>query len=197
MRTGLVLVAISILWIMPPAAQAKLFGADPSADDQRQEVLNMRAETLDKLYAEDSSIESVIKGAIGYAVFSNTGINVLMLSTANGRGVAHDNESAVDTYMNMFSAGGGVGFGVKNFSSVFVFHTREAFNQFVEMGWNFTGQADAAVTSDVENQGQPGAVAATVGLNQGVTVYQMTQQGLALQATLQGTKYWKDDELNL
>jgi hypothetical protein len=27
-------------------------------------------------------------------------------------------------------------------------------------------------------------------------VYQLTKNGLALQATVQGTKYWKDKELN-
>ncbi len=36
----------------------------------------------------------------------------------------------------------------------------------------------------------------TVGLNEDVTVYQMTEKGLALQVTLQGTKYWQDDDLN-
>lgn len=30
----------------------------------------------------------------------------------------------------------------------------------------------------------------------GVEVYQITKNGLALQATLQGTKYWKDRDLN-
>jgi hypothetical protein len=30
----------------------------------------------------------------------------------------------------------------------------------------------------------------------GITVYQLTKSGLALQATIKGTKYWKDDELN-
>jgi hypothetical protein len=29
-----------------------------------------------------------------------------------------------------------------------------------------------------------------------VWVYQITKKGLALQLTLQGTKYYKDDELN-
>jgi hypothetical protein len=29
-----------------------------------------------------------------------------------------------------------------------------------------------------------------------ITIYQMTESGLALQATVNGTKYWKDDELN-
>ena len=30
----------------------------------------------------------------------------------------------------------------------------------------------------------------------GVWVYQITKKGLALQLTLQGTKYYKDDDLN-
>jgi len=31
---------------------------------------------------------------------------------------------------------------------------------------------------------------------QGVWVYQITKNGIALQLTLQGTKYYKDDDLN-
>jgi len=79
---------------------------------------------------------------------------------------------------------------------VFVFHSRDAFDQFVEKGWNFTGQVDAAATTDAEDGEEAGYVETAVGLNEGVTVYQMTEKGLALQATLQGTKYSKDDELN-
>ena len=30
----------------------------------------------------------------------------------------------------------------------------------------------------------------------GITIYQLTKSGLALQATVKGTKYWKDDDLN-
>ena len=30
----------------------------------------------------------------------------------------------------------------------------------------------------------------------GTTIYQLTEAGLALQATLQGTKFWADDDLN-
>jgi hypothetical protein len=29
-----------------------------------------------------------------------------------------------------------------------------------------------------------------------VTIYQLTESGLALQATVKGTKYWKDNALN-
>ena len=30
----------------------------------------------------------------------------------------------------------------------------------------------------------------------GASIYQLTENGLALQATLQGTKYWKSKKLN-
>jgi len=121
---------------------------------------------------------------------------VLLVSTANGKGIAHDNSSDKDVYMNMFSAGGGVGLGVKKFSAVFIFHSRDTFDQFVDKGWNITGQADAAATTNAENKEEAGAMEGAVGLNEDVTVYQMTKKGLALQVTLQGTKYWQDDDLN-
>jgi DNA-binding HxlR family transcriptional regulator len=30
----------------------------------------------------------------------------------------------------------------------------------------------------------------------GIRMYQLTEHGLALQATIQGTKFWTDDELS-
>ena len=98
--------------------------------------------------------------------------------------------------MKMYSVGGGIGLGLKTFSAVFVFHSRDAFVQFVEKGWDFSGQADAAATKDAEAGEDAGAMDETIALMKEVTVYQLTDKGLALQATLQGTKYWKDDKLN-
>jgi len=167
-----------------------------SDDEQRQEILEMREEALNRLYKEKPSAETMIDNSVGYAVFSNSGVNVLLVSTATGKGIAHDNSSDKDTYMKMFSAGGGIGFGVKKSSAVFVFHSRDAFDQFVDKGWNFTGQADAAATTGSENKEQAGSMEGAVGLNEDVTVYLMTKKGLALQVTLQGTKYWQDDDLN-
>lgn len=191
-----ILMICAVLSLIAFEADADLFGKKDSADKQRREVLKMHDETLARLYKEKSAAKEMVDNSVGYAVFSNTGVNVLIVSTASGKGVAHDNESNHNTYMNMFSAGGGFGVGLKKFSAVFVFHSRDAFNQFVEKGWNFTGQVDAAATTDAEGGEQAGSMETAVGLNEGVTVYQMTKKGLALQATLQGTKYWKDDELN-
>ena len=124
--------------------------------------------------------------SIGYAVFSNTGINLLLLSTGNGYGVAHDNATGKETYMRMFTAGVGIGLGVKDFRGIFIFSTQEAFDTFVEQGWQAGAQADAA--AKVGEKG--GAADSAIDVAPGVELYQLTKNGLALQATIQGTKYW-------
>jgi len=196
MKFSLVTTTIVILVTALYSPEADAVFGKKSDDEQRAEILEMREETLSRLYKEKPSAENLIRNAVGYAVFSNTGVNVLLVSTASGKGIAHDNGSDKDVYMKMFSAGGGIGLGLKKFSAVFVFHSRHAFDQFVDKGWNFTGQADAAATTDAESKEQVGSAEGTVGLNEDVTVYQMTKKGLALQVTLQGTKYWKDDDLD-
>ncbi len=196
MRYSYIASSIFLLVLTLSAFEAEAVFGRKSVDKQQREILEMREETLTRLYKEKPSAENMINGAVGYAVFSNTGVNVLLVSTASGKGIAHDNSSGKDVYMNMFSAGGGLGLGVKKFSAVFIFHSRDAFDQFVDKGWNFTGQADAAATTDAENKEEAGSMEGAVGLNEDVTVYQMTKKGLALQVTLQGTKYWQDDDLN-
>jgi len=193
MRKLVALLAFTAL--LPLSANAGLFG-DKDVDEEREKSQEMRSEVLERLYNEKAETKEMIANSVGYAVFSNTGINVLLVSTANGRGIAHDNESGDDIYMSMFSAGGGLGLGIKKFSAVFVFHSRDAFDQFVDKGWNFSGQADAAATTDAEEGKGAGAAEAAGTMNESVSIYQMTDKGLALQATLQGTKYWKNDDLN-
>ncbi len=53
-------------------------------------------------------------------------------------------------------------------------------------------QADAGAKSG--DKGVETEAAATV--VDGVSLYQLTEAGIALQATLQGTKYYKDEDLN-
>ncbi len=162
------------------------------ADKKRADINKMRTEVLQALYEEKPSTREEIKNSVGYAVFTNIGVNVIFLSAGGGNGVVRDNESGKDTYMKMGSAGVGIGLGVKDFRGIFVFHTRKALDTFINSGWDFSGQADAAAKSG--DKGAEGNLAGTV-VNS-VSLYQMTESGLALQATLQGTKYWKDKKLN-
>lgn len=161
-------------------------------DKKRQKILEMRIEVLNDLYEQKPEAQDMIRKAEGYGVFSNVGINLFMVSAGGGNGVVHDNKSGKDVYMNMASAGVGLGLGIKDFRGIFIFHSRPALVNFIEKGWDFSGQADAAAKSD--DKGGEENLAATV-IN-GVTLYQLTKSGLALQATLQGTKYWKSKKLN-
>ncbi len=183
--TRILSVALAMIFLCNPVFADK-------ADKKRAKIQEMRAEVLEQLYREKPSTRTEIANAVGSAVFSNIGINVIFMSAGGGSGVVHDNESGKNTYMKMGSAGVGIGLGVKDFRGIFVFHTRKALDRFINSGWDFAGQADAAAKSD--EKGAEGNVAGTV-VN-GVSLYQITETGLALQATLQGTKYWIDKKLN-
>ncbi len=181
------LLALSVLFLGFISSSAF---ADETSD--RTKIQSMKQKTLERLYSEKPSIRSEIEGAEGYAVFSSGGVNLILLSAAYGSGVAHDNKSNQDIYMKMASGGVGIGLGVKDYRLVFVFKTRKAFNQFVTQGWDLSGQADAAAKAGVDGV----ELSEAADIFPGVKVYQMTENGLALQATIQGTKYWKNDDLN-
>ena len=180
----LIMSLVACLVVLSAAAEA--------SEKQRNKVLEMRAEVLENLYEQKPAAKREIRDAEGYAVFSNVGINIVMFSAGGGRGVVHDNRTGEDTFMNMASAGVGIGLGLKDFRGIFIFHTRKALDNFVEYGWDFSGQADAAAKAS--DKGGEENLAGTA-IN-GVRLYQLTETGLALQATLQGTKYWKAKNLN-
>ena len=168
--------------------------ADAEADADRAKVRAMRDTVLADLYKLHPDAKGKIKKAAGYAVFSNVGINLVFASFAGGHGIVvkHGTFKDSETFMKMASAGIGFGMGVKDFRAVFVFKDAAKLEAFVEKGWDFSGQADAAAKSDDKGAALAGAETVIPG----VEVYQITKNGLALQATLQGTKYWKDKELN-
>jgi lipid-binding SYLF domain-containing protein len=181
---------VSALLLLSATACAGVKG--DTKQEKRNAVQQMRKETLSDLYKLSPGARQEVANSAGYAVFSNIGVNVLLVSTARGWGVAHNNRTGNDTYMKMFSAGAGVGIGIKDFRGVFLFANQQVFDSFVNSGWQAGGQADLAVKA--EDQGL--ATAAAIDVAPGIKVYQLTETGIAVQATLQGTKYTKDDELN-
>ncbi len=75
---------------------------------------------------------------------------------------------------------------------VFVFETPDKLDSFVNQGGEFGGQTTAAATSGDKGAAMQGALA----VSPGVWMYQLTDKGLALEATVKGIKYWKDADLN-
>ena len=166
--------------------------AGDSPDQKREKSRKMVAETLTDLYKLQPSAQQAIEKSAGYAVFNNMGTNLLLVSTARGAGLAVNSKTKSETFMKMISAGAGFGVGVKNYRVIFVFETPDALAKFIDSGWDASGQADAAA----KTKDAGGAYSGAASVAPGVWVYQITKKGLALQLTLQGTKYYKDDDLN-
>lgn len=163
-----------------------------SAAEKKQAINAESKDTLTMLYKAYPGSAATIRHAYGYATFSNIGVNLIFLSAEGGSGVAVDNKTGKRTYMKMASGGIGIGLGVKDFRAVFVFDNKEVLESFINNGWEANAQADAAAKSDQKGGSAEGAVT----VQSGIKLYKMTKNGLALQATIQGTKYWKDGDLN-
>jgi lipid-binding SYLF domain-containing protein len=163
-----------------------------SKEEKQAKIRKASTDTLQDLYKAQPSAQNAIQQSAGYAVFKNFGTNLLVVSTASGAGVAVNSKTKQETFMKMVSAGAGLGVGVKDFRVVFVFGTDKALDTFLNSGWSGSAQTDAAAKAGSSG----GAYSGAVEVAPDVWVYQMTKNGLALQLTLQGTKYYKDNDLN-
>jgi lipid-binding SYLF domain-containing protein len=159
--------------------------------EKRQVVQDMRKESLAMFAKQRPAIEARLKQTHGYAVFSNVGVQVFLLGGEGGRGVVRDNKTGKDTYMKMGGGNVGVGLGVKDYRALIVFNNRAALDKFLTGKWQFGAEADAAAKS-----GEKGGAAGGEAVAHDYDVYIFTDAGLMLSATLGGTKFWLDDELN-
>ena len=149
-------------------------------------------ETLKKLYDQQPVTKKRVRQAAGYAVFANGNVNLILVSAGSGYGVVVDNSSGRRTYMKMALGGVGLGLGAKDYRQVLLFNTKDAMNKFVDSGWEFGGHADAAAKA-----GESGGELSGEGvIGKDIEAYSMTESGIALQATVAGSKYWKDKDLN-
>ncbi|HWK54538.1 MAG TPA: YSC84-related protein [Hyphomicrobiales bacterium] len=166
-------------------------GAGNTPDQKRAAVQQMRNDVLSEMYQQKPDVRQQVDTSTGYAVFSNANVNLILASFGGGYGVLHDNRNGADTYLKMGELGVGFGAGVKDYRLLMIFHTDDALKRFMDYGVAVGAQADAAAVAST----QGAAVGGELQLDN-ITVYQLTETGLALQATVKGTKYWPDDELN-
>jgi lipid-binding SYLF domain-containing protein len=168
------------------------FWSGENPNQLKNERVQASHDTLNLLYKYAPEAKSMVANSYGYATFANVGVNAIFFSVEGGKGLAKVNSNGNITYMNMASGGIGFGLGIKDFRIVFLFETKKAFDYFVEHGWEANAQADAAAKLG----GDGGALNAAITVAPGVRIYKLTQNGLAIQATIQGTKYWADGDLN-
>ncbi len=161
-------------------------------EEQQDSVRNMANTTLSQLYEKNPAMKEAIASSAGYAVFSDFGFKVMFMGGARGKGVAVNNATKQETFMEMLELQPGMGLGASKFRVVFTFETMEAFDKFVNSGWEFGANAMA----EAKTKTKGGAVSGAVSVAKGVKMYQLDDQGLVVGISLTGAKYYKDKELN-
>jgi lipid-binding SYLF domain-containing protein len=214
------------LLLRPAVCHAGLFSPKGgSPEEKRQVVRQQRDEMLAELFKTKPELKDRFAKAAGYATFKQTDMNLFLLASGRGYGVLKDNQAGKDTFMCVASLGGGVGLGIKDLRVIFVFNDAKVMQQFVDQGWQFGGKGDASAKYKDTGVSAEGAAKANVDFKQGTVaagattdgragssekdkasvaastpggmeIFQFTESGLSLQATVQGTKYWKDSKLN-
>jgi lipid-binding SYLF domain-containing protein len=216
----------ALLLTFTAGSPAGLFGPKgDSAEEKRQNVRKQRDEMLAELYRLKPEMKDRLKQAAGYATFKQTDVNLFLLASGNGYGMLVDNKTGKETVMRVASLGGGVGLGLKDLRVIFVFNDSKVLKQFLDQGWQFGGKADASAKYQDTGVSAEQNVKANVDFKEGTVaggsstdmragteqkdtqrgavsvggameIYQFTESGVSLQATVQGTKYWKDSKLN-
>jgi lipid-binding SYLF domain-containing protein len=163
--------------------------------EKRADVRSMRDSALVDLYKLEPQARGQVSKSVGYAVFDNLGMNLLLLATGRGHGVAVDRKNGKEIFMKMMEVGGGPGIGVKDFRQIIIFYDRPTFDRFLEYGVEVGGDADLALKSGEDGAGAT-VSESTASLQGKLDSYLITKAGAAIQAVASGTKYYKDKDLN-
>ena len=164
-----------------------LVNDEASYAQQRQEINTNAQNALSRLFKESNEAKEIYDKSAGYAVFDSREF-AFLIKTGFGSGVAVNKGNGSRTYMKMASAGANLGGGIKYLQVIFLFPTEIALNNFINDGWSADADASAVGGSDSEQVG--------VTLADGTKIYQLVDTGIMLKASIGGTKYWKDADLN-
>jgi len=163
-----------------------------SPDEQRAEIRNNAMKTLDQLYAAQPSARQAVQKAAGYAVFSEISTKILLAGGGGGKGIVVDTISDQETFMLMATLQAGYGMGITKTHLVWVFETEADLKNFIANGYMLGADVNLQV-----NPGTGGGVyQGAAQIQPGVWLYQLSDAGLALDLTVEGTKYFKDPDLN-
>jgi lipid-binding SYLF domain-containing protein len=165
--------------------------AQSEKEKKQAEIRKATATSLEKFYKADPKLKEAVAKAPGYAVFTTYGLSFI-IGGAGGKGLAHDNKTKRNTYMDMAQASAGLQIGAAESETLFIFKTPQALQTFVDKGWEASGGAAAQAGAAGKSVGAAGGEQAIAD----ATYYTLTKNGLQAGVALAGSKYWKDKELN-
>lgn len=158
---------------------------------KRQATLQMAKTGLDALIKQNPKVKEEIEKAPGYAVFSTTNVNVLLIVVARGEGVLYDKRRKEPVFMQALKTGEGLGAGYQDQYQIVVFKTTTAIDQFLLT--SIDGQKGGI---DIDANFSAGSGGTIRSFNPEITFYTVGLSGYDLQANYGGTLYLVDQQLN-
>jgi len=191
--TGIILVSlVTYAMTATPIQAQKDASKEKERAQEKADIRKMAGETLERLYKLQPGAKKAIANSAGYGVFSNFGMKIFFVGGGSGKGIVLNTKTKKETFMKMIEAQAGLGLGAKKFRLVWVFEKHKDVDGFVNSGWEIGGQTTAAAKAG----DQGGAIAGAMAISPGVWLYQLTDDGLALELTAKGTKYYRDKNLS-
>ena len=158
---------------------------------KRQATLQMAQAGLEALIKQKPEIQKEITAAPGYAVFSTTNVNVLLIVVARGEGVLYDKRRKEPVFMQALKTGEGLGAGYQDQYQIVIFKTTSAIDQFLLS--SIDGQRGGI---DIDANFSAGSGGTIRSFNPDITFYTVGLKGYDLQANYGGTLYLVDQQLN-
>lgn len=146
---------------------------------------------LAALIKQNPAIRKDIETAPGYAVFSTTNVNVVLLVLARGEGVLFDKRRPEPIFMQAMKTGEGIGAGYQDQYQIIIFKNTDAIDQFLLT--SIDGQRGGM---DVDANFSAGSGGTIRSFNPYITIYTVGLKGYDLQANYGGTLYLVDQQLN-
>lgn len=158
---------------------------------KRDGTLKMAKMGLDALVKQKPVVQKEIDEAAGYAVFTTTNVNIVLLVVARGEGVLFDKRRKDPIFMQTLKTGEGLGAGYQDQYQVVIFKTPTAIDQFLLA--SIDGQRGGV---DVDANFSAGSGGTIRSFNPEITFYTVGLSGYDLQANYGGTLYLVDQQLN-
>jgi len=157
----------------------------------REARLKMAQAGLDSLIKQDPKVKEMVAKSAGYAVFSTTNVNIVLIVVARGQGVLFDKRRKEPIFMNALKTGEGVGAGYQDQYQIAFFKTPGSIDEFLLT--SIDGQKGGIDIAANFSAGSGGTIRS---FNPDITFYTVGLSGYDLQANYGGTLYLVDQQLN-
>jgi len=153
---------------------------EPQGNDAKAELNDNSQKALQRLYAEDTGLQSFLNNSAGYVIFPTVGKGGIIIAGSYGRGQVYDHGKFVG-YSDITQATIGAQIGGQSFTELLAFDTQGALEHYEAGKFAFDATASAVALKS--------GAAATAKYSNGVAAFVEPQGGLMLEAAIGGQSF--------